>query len=86
MAWECNECGRKNEGNCFRCDECKEDWCPHCFTGSPNYSYDVFLSHRQVNGGDTCQSIKLQLENINPNLKIFLDVDDLNEVHSALKE
>jgi hypothetical protein len=70
--WECNECGRKIEGNCFRCDKCNEDWCPHCFNGQPKYCYDVFLSHRQINGGDTCQSIKLQLENIDPTLKIFL--------------
>ena len=30
---------------------------------------------------DLAQSIKLQLLAINPSLRIFLDVDDLGEVH-----
>ena len=43
----------------------------------------MFLSHRQVNGGDLCQSIKLQLEVMYSgyNLRCFLDVDDLQNVH-----
>jgi len=43
--------------------------------------YDLFLSHKQINGADLAQSIKLQLEVINPDLHIFLDVDDLNNLH-----
>jgi len=44
--------------------------------------YDVFLSHRQISGGDMAQAIKLQLLDINPKLKVFLDVDDLNIIHN----
>jgi hypothetical protein len=43
--------------------------------------WDLFLSHRQLNGGDLAQSIKLQLELLSPSIKIFLDVDDLNHLH-----
>jgi len=34
-----------------------------------------------LNGADLAQSIKLQLEVLRPELKIFLDVDDLNNLH-----
>eukprot|EP01116_Phalansterium_solitarium_P005825 TRINITY_DN1796_c0_g1_i1.p1 TRINITY_DN1796_c0_g1~~TRINITY_DN1796_c0_g1_i1.p1 ORF type:complete len:243 (+),score=23.20 TRINITY_DN1796_c0_g1_i1:354-1082(+) len=43
--------------------------------------YDLFLSHKQVGGGDLAQAIKLQLEIEQPNIKCFLDVDDLNMIH-----
>jgi hypothetical protein len=43
--------------------------------------YDAFLSHKQLNGADLAQAIKLQLEIVNPNLKIFLDTDDLEKIH-----
>jgi len=45
------------------------------------YEYDMFLSHKQANGADLAQSIKLQLQALRPDLRVFLDVDDLNEVH-----
>jgi len=45
------------------------------------YDYDVFLSHKQLNGADLAHSIKLQLQALRPNLRAFLDVDDLHEVH-----
>lgn len=45
-------------------------------------SFDLFLSHRQINGADLAQSIKLQLAHLRPDLDIFLDVDDLNNVHN----
>lgn len=47
--------------------------------------YDIFISHRQSNGGQLAMIIKLLLENKNPNLKIFLDVDDLNNIHNLEK-
>jgi len=43
-------------------------------------SWDLFISHRQLNGGDLAQSIKLQLELVSPSIKVFLDVDDLNHL------
>lgn len=46
-----------------------------------NYIYDIFLSHTQQNGSDLAMNIKLLLENENRKLKIFLDVDDLNNIH-----
>jgi hypothetical protein len=48
-----------------------------------NYDYDLFLSHRQVNGGDLVCAIKLQLEVMFPerHIRSFLDVDDLNNIH-----
>jgi hypothetical protein len=49
---------------------------------SPNIEYDVFLSHKQANGADLAQSIKLQMIDLNPDLRIFLDVDDLNNIHN----
>ncbi len=36
----------------------------------------------EISGGDMAQAIKLQLLDINPKLKIFLDVDDLNIIHN----
>ena len=48
-----------------------------------NYDYDLFLSHRQVNGSDLVCAIKLQLEVMFPekHIRSFLDVDDLNNIH-----
>jgi len=46
------------------------------------HKYDAFLSHRQANGGDLAEALKLQLEAKDPSLRIFLDVDDLENVHS----
>jgi len=43
--------------------------------------WDVFISHKQLNGADLAQAIKLQLELAHPELTIFLDVDDLNVIH-----
>eukprot|EP00741_Cyanophora_paradoxa_P002369 tig00000601_g2295.t1 len=40
------------------------------------HQYDAFLSHRQATGGDLAMSIKLQLEQARPGIRIFLDVDD----------
>lgn len=44
--------------------------------------YDIFLSHKQQNGADLAQSLKLLLTTQRPELKIYLDVDDCNELHS----
>jgi len=44
-------------------------------------TWDIFLSHKQLNGADLAQAIKLQLELLHPELVIFLDVDDLNNIH-----
>jgi len=41
----------------------------------------LFISHKQVNVADLAQAIKLQLELIHPEINIFLDVDDLNNIH-----
>jgi hypothetical protein len=43
--------------------------------------WDIFLSHRQINGADLAQAIKLQLELAHPMIRVFLDVDDLNNIH-----
>lgn len=47
--------------------------------------YDVFLSHYQRTGGLLAMVVKLLLEKQNPFLHIFLDVDDLENIHD-LKE
>lgn len=44
--------------------------------------YDLFISHKQINGGPLAKIIKLELEKINKKLNIFLDVDDLNNIHN----
>jgi len=46
-----------------------------------NTLYDIFLSHRQVTGGGIALALKLELEKMRPGVKIFLDVDDLNNIH-----
>jgi hypothetical protein len=43
--------------------------------------YDFFLSHYQRTGGLLAMCIKLLLLKQNPDLRIFLDVDDLENVH-----
>jgi len=45
-------------------------------------TWDLFISHKQINGADLAQAIKLQLELIHPEVTCFLDVDDLNNIHS----
>jgi len=45
-------------------------------------TWDLFISHKQINGADLAQAIKLQLELIHPEIRTFLDVDDLNNIHS----
>jgi len=49
---------------------------------SESNSYDLFLSHFQLNGGDLVRSIKFELLQKRPYLKTFLDVDDLNQLHN----
>lgn len=43
--------------------------------------YDIFISHKQYNGGQLALNIKNELLKKDKNLKIFLDVDDLNNIH-----
>lgn len=50
-----------------------------------NKIYDLFISHRQYNGGQLALCIKLLLKNENPNLAIFLDVDDMQNIHDLEK-
>jgi len=45
-------------------------------------TWDLFISHKQINGADLAQAIKLQLELLHPEVSTFLDVDDLNNIHS----
>lgn len=47
--------------------------------------YDLFISHKQENGSQLAQIIKLLLEKINPHLNIFLDIDDLGNIHDLEK-
>jgi len=47
-----------------------------------NGTWDLFISHKQINGADLAQAIKLQLELLHPEIRTFLDVDDLNDIHS----
>ena len=47
--------------------------------------YDLFISHKQSTGGHLAMSIKLLLLNKNPNLNIYLDVDDLKNIHDLEK-
>jgi hypothetical protein len=46
-----------------------------------NIIYDLFISHKQSNGGYLAMNIKLLLTNKHPNLSIYLDVDDLENIH-----
>lgn len=46
-----------------------------------NNIYDLFISHKQLNGGQLALVIKLELLKKSENLSIFLDVDDLNNIH-----
>jgi hypothetical protein len=43
--------------------------------------YDLFLSHYQRTGGLLAMVIKMILESHDPTLRIFLDVDDLENIH-----
>jgi hypothetical protein len=43
--------------------------------------YSLFLSHYQRTGGLLAMVLKLLIESKNPNLNIFLDVDDLENIH-----
>jgi len=45
-------------------------------------TYDVFLSHKQTNGGFFALFLKMEIEKRKPGCKVFLDVDDLNQLHS----
>lgn len=46
------------------------------------HDYNLFISHKQENGGSIALTIKLLLLEKNPNLKIFLDIDDLDNIHN----
>jgi hypothetical protein len=48
-------------------------------------TYDLFISHYQKTGQQLAIIIKDQLLHENENLNIFLDIDDLNDIHD-LKE
>lgn len=42
--------------------------------------YDIFLSHKRKTGEDLAARLKYELQQIRPELRIFLDVDDQEEV------
>ena len=44
--------------------------------------YDVFISHYQRTGEDLAKVFKLTLEQQRPGIKVFLDRDDLSQIHS----
>ena len=52
----------------------------HCITDD-EMEYDFFLSHYQKTGGHLALAIKYELRDTNPHWKVFLDVDDLNQIH-----
>lgn len=47
--------------------------------------YDLFISHKRATGGHLAITIKLLLLEKNPNLNIYLDVDDLENIHDLEK-
>jgi hypothetical protein len=48
------------------------------------YKYDIFLSHYQKTGGHWAMSLKLLLEKADPTIRVFLDVDDLEDIHDLV--
>eukprot|EP00741_Cyanophora_paradoxa_P021575 tig00021365_g20826.t1 len=55
----------------------------NCMGSGPSGSdeYDLFLSHRQSTGADLARSIKLELEQMRPGIRVFLDTDALDDIH-----
>jgi hypothetical protein len=41
-----------------------------------DHQYDMFLSHRQATAQDLANAIRLELTQIRPELRIYLDVED----------
>lgn len=48
-------------------------------------NYDLFISHKQENGGNLALNIKMLLLEKHKNMSIFLDVDDLENIHDLEK-
>jgi hypothetical protein len=48
-------------------------------------NYDLFISHKQENGGNLALNIKMLLLEKYKNMSIFLDVDDLENIHDLEK-
>jgi len=47
-----------------------------------DYSFDLFLSHSQDLGQDQVATIKAALERLLPSIRIFLDVESLDDLHA----